>query len=100
MDKFNAKNIFKTCYQNAPLKNNSTLCICALSFAGCHSKMDITRNIILHFGKNKTSKIDVIPVVINFVPLQQIVYTYLGFLELKKSSMFVPFLCSKISLSE
>ena len=76
MDKFDTKNIFKTCYRNAPLKNNSTLCKCALSFAGCHSKMDITRNIILHFGKNKTSKIDVIPVVINFVPLQQIVYIW------------------------
>ena len=57
-------------YENDPLEKNSTLCKCALSFAGCHSKMDMTRDIILHFGNNKTSKIDVIPVVIIFVPLQ------------------------------
>ena len=79
MDKFHAKKLVKMRYQNAPLENNSTLCNCALSFAGCHSKMDMTRNIILHFGKNKTSKIDVIPVSSHtfweiFTPLQQNVY--------------------------
>ena len=50
---FMQKNCVKMCYENAPLENNSTLCKCALSFVGCHSKMDMTRKIILHFGKNK-----------------------------------------------
>ena len=54
MDKIHAKKLVKMRYENAPLENNSTLCKCALSFAGCHSKMDMTRDIILHFGKNKT----------------------------------------------
>ena len=70
------KKLVKMRYENAPLENNSTLCKCALSFAGCHSKMDMTRKIILHFGKNKASKIDVIPVVVIFVPLLQIVYIW------------------------
>ena len=82
MDKIHAKKLVKMRYENAPLENNSTLCKCALSFAGCHSKMDMTRNIMYCLSEkieNKTSKIDVIPVSSHtfweiFVPLQQNVY--------------------------